>query len=97
MDWRADSDRYFYDEDRDRFVLTDKAPPEARRSFARWQKIVAADETRRKLESNWRADSDWYFYDEDRERFVLTDKAPPEARRSFARWQKIVAAELNSI
>ena len=42
-DWRADSDWYFYDEDRERFVLTDKAPPEARRSFARWQKIVAAE------------------------------------------------------
>lgn len=42
LEWRANDDRYFYDEDGEQFVLTDEAPPEARRSFARWQKLVAA-------------------------------------------------------
>lgn len=47
LDWRADSDWYFYDEDDERFVLTDNAPPEARRSFALWQKLNDTDKTRR--------------------------------------------------
>ena len=93
LDWRADSDWYFYDEDRQYFALTDKAPPEARRSFAHWRELVDADKSRRKLEDNWRADSDWYFYDEDRQYFALTDKAPPEARRSFAHWRELVDAD----
>ena len=42
--WRANADWYFYDEDRRRFVLTDNAPPEARQSFARWQKLIDAQQ-----------------------------------------------------
>ena len=39
LDWKKDKSWYTIDEERDRYVLTDKAPEEARRSFEKWKKI----------------------------------------------------------
>ena len=89
LKWREDAEWYYYDEDNEKFVLTDKAPEEARISFEKWKKIIADKELRLKLESEWREDAEWYYYDEDNEKFVLTDKAPEEARISFEKWKKI--------
>ena len=38
-DWMHNKEWYYIDEERDRFVLTDKAPEEARISFEKWKKI----------------------------------------------------------
>ncbi len=53
MDWLDDEQWYRVDEGR--YVLTDKAPKEARHSFEQWEKLVAENELRRKLESEWKA------------------------------------------
>ena len=45
MDWTNNQDWYFVDEERDRFVLTEKAPEEARRSFEKWKRINNLDWT----------------------------------------------------
>ena len=39
--WRTQDDWYFFDEERECFALTDKAPDEARRSFEQWLQLVA--------------------------------------------------------
>ncbi|MBR2733721.1 MAG: hypothetical protein IKD80_05655 [Selenomonadaceae bacterium] len=90
LDWLDDEQWYFFDADTGHYVLTDKAPPEVRLSFEHWEKNIAENELRRKLESEWKANEQWYFYDEDAERYVLTDKASPEVRLSFEHWEKIV-------
>ena len=41
--WSRNREWYYIDEERDRFVLTDKAPEEARRSFEKWKKINHLD------------------------------------------------------
>lgn len=41
--WKENKDWYYIDEERDRYVLTDKAPAEARRSFERWKRINGVD------------------------------------------------------
>ena len=41
--WSRNREWYYIDEERDRFVLTDKAPEEARISFEKWKKINALD------------------------------------------------------
>lgn len=38
-DWMSNKEWYYIDEERDRYVLTNKAPEEARRSFELWKKI----------------------------------------------------------
>ena len=38
-DWMGNKEWYYIDEERDRYVLTNKAPEEARRSFELWKKI----------------------------------------------------------
>ena len=43
MDWTNNQEWYFVDEERDRFVLTEKAPEEARRSFEKYKKINKLD------------------------------------------------------
>ena len=39
MLWMRNKDWYYIDDERDRFILTEKAPEEARRSFEKWQYI----------------------------------------------------------
>ena len=39
MYWAHDKEWYYIDYERDRYVLTDKAPEEARRSFDLWEKV----------------------------------------------------------
>ena len=39
VDWKKDKTWYYIDEERDRYVLTDEAPEEARRSFEKWKRI----------------------------------------------------------
>ncbi len=39
MYWKRDKTWYRIDYEHDRYVLTDKAPEEARRSFELWKKI----------------------------------------------------------
>ena len=41
--WKENKEWYYIDEERDRYVLTDKAPEEARRSFELWKKINNLD------------------------------------------------------
>ncbi len=43
VDWMNDHDWYSIDKERDRFVLTEKAPEEARRSFEKWKRINNLD------------------------------------------------------
>ena len=43
MDWTNNRDWYYIDDERDRFVLTDKAPEEARRSFEKWKRLNKLD------------------------------------------------------
>ena len=43
MIWSRDRDWYYIDEERDRFVLTEKAPAEARRSFEKYKRINKLD------------------------------------------------------
>ncbi len=43
MDWMDDKSWYYIDDERDRFVLTDKAPEEAHRSFEKWKRINNVD------------------------------------------------------
>ena len=43
LKWREDAEWYYYDEDNEKFVLTDKAPEEARISFEKWKKINNLD------------------------------------------------------
>ena len=38
-DWMKNKEWYYVDEERNRYVLTDKAPEEARRSFEKWKII----------------------------------------------------------
>ena len=87
LKWRESSE--WYDLKNEQYVLTDKAPAEARRSFEQWKELTERENYRRELERIWRTDSDWYYYDEDLERYFLTEKAPDEARRSFEQWKKI--------
>ena len=42
-DWRENKEWYYIDEERDRYVLTDKAPEMARKSFELWEKINGVD------------------------------------------------------
>lgn len=42
-DWRRNKDWYYIDEERDRYVLTAKAPEEARRSFEEYKRINNLD------------------------------------------------------
>ena len=42
-DWMDNEEWYYIDEERDRYVLTDKAPEEARRSFEMWKKMNNLD------------------------------------------------------
>lgn len=37
--WRSNADWYYIDEKCNRYVLTDKAPEEAKRNFEYWKKI----------------------------------------------------------
>ena len=87
LKWRENFE--WYDLKNEQYVLTDKAPAEARRSFEQWKELTEREDYRRELERIWRTDSDWYYYDEDLERYFLTEKAPDEARRSFEQWKKI--------
>ena len=43
VDWMNDRDWYSIDKERDRFVLTEKAPEEARRSFEKYKRINKLD------------------------------------------------------
>ena len=43
MDWMDDKSWYYIDDARNRFVLTDKASEEARRSFEKWKRINNVD------------------------------------------------------
>ena len=43
VDWMNNHDWYSIDKERDRFVLTEKAPEEARRSFEKWKRINNLD------------------------------------------------------
>ena len=43
MMWSRNKNWYYIDEERDRFVLTEKAPEEARRSFEKYKKINKLD------------------------------------------------------
>lgn len=45
VDWMNNHDWYSIDKERDRFVLTEKAPEEARRSFEKWKRINNLDWT----------------------------------------------------
>lgn len=45
MIWSRNREWYYIDEDRDRFVLTEKAPEEARRSFEKYKRINNLDWT----------------------------------------------------
>lgn len=38
-DWMSNKDWYYIDYERDRYVLTDKAPKEAQQSFEKWKKL----------------------------------------------------------
>lgn len=38
-DWMKNKSWYYVDYERNRYVLTDKAPDEAKNSFERWKKI----------------------------------------------------------
>ena len=44
-DWRRNKEWYYIDEERDRYVLTEKAPEEARRSFEKYKRINNLDWT----------------------------------------------------
>lgn len=37
--WMSNKSWYYIDKEHDRFVLTDEAPEEARRSFEKWKRI----------------------------------------------------------
>ena len=41
--WDENDDWYYVDYERDRYILTDKAPEEARRSFELWKKFNRVD------------------------------------------------------
>ena len=41
--WKKDKSWYYIDEERDRYVLTDKAPEEARRSFEKYKRVNKLD------------------------------------------------------
>lgn len=41
--WSRNRDWYYIDEERNRFVLTDKAPDEARRSFEKYKRVNNLD------------------------------------------------------
>ena len=43
MIWSRNREWYYIDEERDRFVLTEKAPEEARRSFEKYKRINYLD------------------------------------------------------
>ena len=43
MIWFRNKDWYYIDDERDRFVLTEKAPAEAQRSFEKWKQINRLD------------------------------------------------------
>ncbi len=43
VDWMNDQNWYSIDEKRDRFVLTENAPEEARLSFEKWKRINNLD------------------------------------------------------
>ena len=43
MFWAKDDSWSYVDEERDRLVLTEKAPEEARRSFEKWKRINNLD------------------------------------------------------
>ena len=42
-DWMDDDTWFYIDYERDRYILTDKAPEEARRSFELWKEINRVD------------------------------------------------------
>lgn len=41
--WKKDKSWYYIDEERDRYVLTDKAPEEAHRSFEKYKRVNKLD------------------------------------------------------
>ena len=99
-DWRENKEWYCIDEERDRYVLTDKAPEMARKSFELYMRLnwkfyedlgvkPLAEEILYEEATKWMANPDWYCIDEEYDQFALTDKAPEMARKSFELWEKI--------